>query len=171
MRAAWQEIQAITTSAGISPNADLIRQSIKTRSRRDQAEPAESYAARLARVDDDMAKRVREGKASLEYAESVMAERAARLDAWVARVREALLVLGRMAGYPVPPELSKRLAVNERAELDVVLEALAEAFGYGHRDQGTVRPVHRNGGDDANADDLTPSDACELPTPTSGSSP
>jgi hypothetical protein len=95
--------------------------------RKARAEPE----ARLANIDDDLAERVRDGGATLDYAESVMVERDERMDKWVQDILDALTTLGRMAGYPVPPGVAERLSVEERAHLNVVLEVLAEAFGYG----------------------------------------
>lgn len=96
---------------------------------------ADAYAEHQTRVDeakrtdaltDDLAERVRAEKLALAEAEAIEAERRERVAAWVARVRDALLVLSGMAAAPVPTEFSEALTDDERAALSAVLAALAE---------------------------------------------
>jgi len=80
---------------------------------------------RMARLDEDLADRVR-GGLSIDEAESVTAERRKRVTAWIKKVREALLVLSRMKGSPIPAEFTDELSDQERSVLDAVLGAIPE---------------------------------------------
>jgi hypothetical protein len=82
-------------------------------------------AHRLADLPPDLASRVEQGM-SLDEAEDVAAKRQKRVDAYVGRVRRALDVLERMAGYPVPIDVRQALTPSERQLLKVVLAAIPE---------------------------------------------
>ena len=90
----------------------------------------ESDQERLSKVRPDFAERIREGTATLEYAESVTVETGVRIESWAEKLREALRMLGPMAGHPFPPELAKRLTVTELQTILMVLDLLAE-LGFG----------------------------------------
>ena len=78
---------------------------------------------RLADLPDDLAARVGDGM-DLGEAEAVAVEREKRIGAWVADVRRALEVLGRMAGSPVPSEVRQALSAAERKQLRAALSAI-----------------------------------------------
>jgi hypothetical protein len=89
----------------------------------------EEYDRRLAAIradSPDLVDRIDAGNMSLGEAESVIAQRRERVAAWVQRIRDALHVLARMAGYPVPAGLTDPLTDEERRQLTVVLAALAK---------------------------------------------
>lgn len=99
---------------------------------------ADAYAEHQRRVDaarrteslpDDLASRVRDNGMSLDEAESVEAERRERVAAWVNAVRDALSVLSRMAGYPIPDEFRQALTADEHAALAAVLDVIPKGVG------------------------------------------
>jgi hypothetical protein len=95
-------------------------------------EPDEcANARRLDALPADLVGRVQEGM-DLDEAEQVAIERQRRVDAEVKRVRKALDVLGRMAGYPVPKEVSQSLSPDERRLLKTVLAAIPERRANEH---------------------------------------
>jgi DNA-binding transcriptional ArsR family regulator len=89
------------------------------------ADAADQLKQRIAQLDEDLAERVR-GGLSIDEAESVTAERRRRVTAWIKKVREALLVLSRMKGSPIPAEFTDELSDQERSVLDAVLGAIPE---------------------------------------------
>jgi predicted transcriptional regulator len=88
----------------------------------------EALKKRIARLDDDLAERVR-GGLSIDEAESVAAERSERVASWVEKVREALSVLSRMAGSPIPQEFEEALTDPEREALTAVLDVIPKGVG------------------------------------------
>ena len=89
-----------------------------------EAERRAGEAGRLDDLPDDLAQRVRDGGLALDEAELIAKQNAERLTEWADRIREALGVLGRMAGYPIPPGLADRLSDEELAMLEVVLPVI-----------------------------------------------
>jgi hypothetical protein len=82
--------------------------------------------APLLRDDDEP-----ESSDSVEdYAASIAREREERLTAWADNLREAMRRLGRMVGFPIPPDLAARFTVEENALLVRILTTL-EGGDYG----------------------------------------
>lgn len=94
-----------------------------------EAERRAEEARRLDALADDLATRVREGNLSFEEADALAAERRRRVLAWIDKVRDALIVLSRMKGSPIPDELDGELSNEERSLLAVVLDAIPEGSG------------------------------------------
>lgn len=69
------------------------------------AQAEASLRLRIASLDTDLAERVTAGALAIDSAETSMRERVANLTAQVADVARSILVLTRMAGYPLPPAL------------------------------------------------------------------
>ena len=87
------------------------------------APPGEPLEERIARLDDDLAKRVH-GGLSIDEAELIQAQNDRRVDEWADRIRAGLEVLRRMAGHPIPGGIRSRLTDPESDELVAVLDAL-----------------------------------------------
>jgi hypothetical protein len=99
---------------------------------------ADAYTEHQRRVDeakrtdalaDDLAERVRAEKLDLQQAEEIERERRARIDAWVSRVRDALVVLSGMAGSPIAEEFKQALTDQERDALVAVLDVIPRGVG------------------------------------------
>ncbi len=80
----------------------LVRAGAMSWGRARQARERERPGAALE-GSTDFAERIREGTATLEYAESVTVETGVRIESWAEKLREALRMLGPMAGHPFPP--------------------------------------------------------------------
>lgn len=84
---------------------------------------------RLRQLEDDLVERVRAGTLGLSEAETITAERRERVAAWVGKVREALMVLSRMVGSPIPADFQEALTESEREALVVVLDVIPKGVG------------------------------------------
>lgn len=82
-------------------------------------------AERVTALPPDLVERVTEGM-SLHEAEHVVSLRAKRIAAHRCDVERALVVLGRMAGYPLPAELIDGMTPDLVDALRRVLEVLAD---------------------------------------------
>lgn len=89
-----------------------------------EAEHQIADEARVTKLSEDLAKRVRDGALSLDEAELIAGQHRERLLIWAQQVRDSLGVLARMAGYPVPVDLAALLDPAEVAALDTALDAL-----------------------------------------------
>jgi hypothetical protein len=120
----WRELRA---EHGDGLTAAKVREAVNGSGKHEPPpKPQRSIEERLASVDDDVRRHVLEGKWPIEEAELVTAQRRERLAIWVGRIREAIDVLSRMAGFPIPTGIDDALADDERATLTVILDALAK---------------------------------------------
>lgn len=92
----------------------------------DEAERRADEAVRLEQLPDDLAERVREGSLQVAEAETINTERRERIVAYVAKVRDALDVLVRMADYPLPDGFAQALPATEVAVLTAVLTTISK---------------------------------------------
>jgi hypothetical protein len=90
----------------------------------DEAERRAAHEQRIAELDDDLAERVRAEALTLDEAEAIAEQNRQRMDAYAGSVRDALDVLARMAGYPVPAGITQRLSDEHNAALRAALDAL-----------------------------------------------
>lgn len=90
----------------------------------EDAERQAEHARRLAELPDDLAVRVRDTGLTLEEAEVLIRERARRIAVWAEKVELALDEIARMAGNPIPAELSEQLSEGARRLLPPVLQTI-----------------------------------------------
>ncbi len=98
-----------------------------------EADKASDDARRTEALPDDLIERVRSGATSLTEAEGVAAERTKRIAKYVREVRDALDLLTRMVGHPIPGDLSEALTEEEQTALGMVLDALQKEGTNGRR--------------------------------------
>lgn len=87
----------------------------------DEAERRVREQERLGQLPDDLADRVRAGHITTDEAEAIHREQQERLDIWVDKVDQALTVLVRMIGYPIPDGFAERLSESKYKALQEIL--------------------------------------------------
>jgi ParB-like chromosome segregation protein Spo0J len=92
--------------------------------RLEQEKQAQETAKRLATLPADLATRVADGQMDFAEAESVVKERAERLDAWAEQISRSYETFRRMVGYPIPAELKEKLTDEVSAGLGTIVSAL-----------------------------------------------
>jgi hypothetical protein len=90
----------------------------------DEAERRARDEKRRASLPIDLAERVDSGALSLDEAELIDRQNQERMDAYAHSVVDALGVLSRMVGYPVPDGLNARLSDEQATALHAVLTAM-----------------------------------------------
>ena len=88
--------------------------------REEKAQQKIAIDERAAKLPADLAERVRAGL-SIDEAEKINKERESRLDAWAEKIDQALTVLGRMIGHPIPDGLDTRLTETRYKALTDIL--------------------------------------------------
>jgi hypothetical protein len=91
------------------------------RARRNRTGDSQKLPVRKATANGRVRNRT---PAEPDEAATIEAQNNERIDAWVDSIETALGVLTRMAGYPVPGELTDRLSASNSAMLVTVLDAI-----------------------------------------------
>lgn len=85
---------------------------------------AREEQARIDALPEDLAERVRTGAITLDEALVIQQQNAEQVRAWAEEIKQALGVLRRMAGHPIPDALAAHLSKDENAALAAVLSHL-----------------------------------------------